>query len=305
MRDVSGGRGQVRQTEAREDAMRARRWIVVGFVLGACLALPIQAAADGGAFIEFRGGSGSGAGGTHFLPGDSANGTAYVSVPERWQDLLDRGPFYVYVVTHGFIREGRPLPEGAMRVGTATIEHDSRTLFLIHLSFAVPDVPGGYYNIQICNDPCTVSGFREPLTGSMSIVQTTREAQLLNKQQKLWGENWSLERQLRKANKANDELTAGLEQRNRSNIELTAEVARLEGALDDATNAAPTAGGSQVDDGRPLVEAWALLAIVVALLVALVSVALGVIFSRRHAARIVVPDTIAELDEETPELVRR
>jgi hypothetical protein len=284
--------------------MRARRWIVVGFVLGACLALPLEAGADGGAYIEFRGGSGSGAGGTHFLPGDVATGTGYVFVPERWQDLLDRGPFYVYVVTQGFIREGRPLPQGAMRVGTATIEHDSRTSFLIRMSFEVPDVPGDYYNVQICNDPCTISGFREPLTGSMSIVQTTREAQLLNEQQKLWGRNWSLQRQLRKANKANEELTAGLGQSNRSNIELTAEIGRLSSALDDATNAARVAGASS-NDGRPLVEAWALLAIVVALLVALVSVALGLIFSRRHAARIVVPDTIAELDEETPELVRR
>jgi hypothetical protein len=285
--------------------MRARRWITVGFVLGACLALPIEAAADGGAFIEFRGGSGSGAGGTHFLPGDVATGTGYVFVPERWQDLLDRGPFYVYVVTEGFIREGRPLPQGAMRVGTATIEHDSRTSFLVRMSFQVPDVPGDYYNIQICNDPCTISGFREPLTGSMSIVQTSREAQLLNQQQKLWGENWSLERQLRKANKANGELTAGLEQSNRSNIELTAEIGRLEGALDDATDADPAASASQVDAGRPLVEAWALVAIVVALLVAFASVALGLIFSRRDAAKIVVPDTIAELDEETSELVRR
>ncbi|MEX2406864.1 MAG: hypothetical protein WD834_05955, partial [Actinomycetota bacterium] len=252
--------------------MRARRWIVVGFVLGACLALPLEAAADGGAFIEFRGGSGSGGGGTHFLPGDVAAGTGYVYVPERWQDLLDRGPFYVFVVTQGFIREGRPLPPGAMRVGTATIEHDSRTSFLIHMSFTVPDLPGDYYNVQICNDPCTISGFREPLTGTMSIVQTSREAQLLNQQQKLWGENWSLERQVRKANKANGELTAGLEQSNRSNIELTAEIGRLEGALDGATNAVPAAGTSSVDKGRPLVDAWALLAIVVALLVALVSV---------------------------------
>lgn len=305
MRDISTGPTGSDETEAREDAMRARRWMVVGFVLGACLALPLEAAADGGAFIEFRGGSGSGGGGTHVLPGDVAAGTGYVYVPERWQDLLDRGPFYVYVVTQGFIREGRPLPPTAMRVGTATIEHDSRTSFLIHMSFTVPDVPGDYYNVQICNDPCTISGFREPLTGSMSIVQTTREARLLNQQQKLWGENWSLERQLRKANKANGELTAGLEQGNRSNIELTAEIGRLESALADASNADPATGTSRVDSDRPLVEAWALLAIVVALLVALVSVALGLIFGRRHAARIIVPDTIAELDGETPELVRR
>ena len=100
-------------------------------------------------------------------------------------------------------------------------------------------------------------------------------------------------------------MTAGLGQSNRSNNDLTAEVARLEGALEDVTNADAATGTSSEDAGRPLVEAWALLAIVVALLVALVSVALGLIFSRRHAARMVVPDTIAELDEEPSELASR
>ena len=131
-------------TETREDAMRARRWIVVGFVLGACLALPLEAAADGGAFIEFRGGTGSGGGGTHFLPGDVATGTGYVYVPEHWQDLLDRGPFYVVCRS-----TKAPSTRGAHSAEARSVSARRRSStiparsFLIHMSFTVPDVPGG------------------------------------------------------------------------------------------------------------------------------------------------------------------
>lgn len=282
--------------------MRLRRWIVVGCTIGATLALPLTATADGGAYFDLRGGSGSGRGGSHFLPGDVAVGTSYVSVPERWQELLDRGPFYVYIVPRGWIREGRPIPEGAIRVGTATIEHDSRTTFRIRTSFEIPDVPGDYYNVQMCNDPCTIAGFREPLTAQISIVQTTREAELLNERQRLWGQNYGLEREVRRANKANEELGASLEESFDRIVQLSAENSRLESELEAA--AAPTAP-AETDGSRPLVEGWALITIAAALLVALVSVALGIAFSRRHGPRLVVPDTIAEIDEEAERLVRR
>lgn len=282
--------------------MRLRRWIVVGCTIGATLALPLTATADGGAYFDLRGGSGSGRGGSHFLPGDVAVGTSYVSVPERWQELLDRGPFYVYIVPRGWIREGRPIPEGAIRVGTATIEHDSRTTFRIRTSFEIPDVPGDYYNVQMCNDPCTIAGFREPLTAQISIVQTTREAELLNERQRLWGQNYGLEREVRRANKANEELGASLEEAFDRMVALSAESSRLESELEAATAADTSATAG---DGRPLVEGWALIAIIVALLVGLVSVALVLLFIRRHGPTLVVPDTIAELDENADRLAPR
>lgn len=281
--------------------MRVRRGLVVGFVIGVTLTVPLEAGADGGAFIEFRGGTGSGAGGTHFLPGDPAEGTAFVSVPKRFQDLLDRGPFYVYLVQgRGWIEPGRPMPEGTLRLGTATITPDSGTVFAIGMTFTVPDLPGDYYSVQICNDPCTIAGFRETLSGTISIVQTEREARLLNEQQKLYGQYWSVRRKLRKASRALEEQGVVISSEDDARLtELTAEVERLERELASQQSIPPTNEVVSSSDARPLVDAWALVAIVGALIVALLTIALALVFSRRTMPRIVVPDTIAELEGET------
>ena len=60
----------------------------------------LAAVANGGAYLEFDG--------THHLVGDEVRGSVTVTVPERRQDLLDRGPFYGYLVPTGStIVEGR------------------------------------------------------------------------------------------------------------------------------------------------------------------------------------------------------
>ena len=279
--------------------MRVRRGLIVGFVIGVTLTVPLEVGADGGAFIEFRGGTGSGAGGTHFLPGDSAEGTAFVSVPKRFQDLLDRGPFYVYLVQGpGRIEPGRPMPEGTLRLGTAAITHDSGIVFAIGMTFTVPDLPGAYYSVQICNDPCTISGFRETLSGTISVVQTEREARLLNEQQELYGQYWSVRRKLRKANRTLGEIGTPPVDGAERVAELTAEVERLQWELQLAKAAGPIAATASTSGDRPLVDAWAIVAIGIASLVALTAIGLALVFSRRHQPRIVVPDTIAELDDE-------
>lgn len=271
--------------------MRARRGIVVGMIVGAILAVPIEAAGDGGAYIQFDE--------THYLPGSSAIGTGYVSIPLTRQDLLERGPFFVYVVPpNAWIEENRPLPGGVIRVGTATIEHENGRAFAILATFTVPDVVGDYYSVQVCNDPCTISGFRETLSGSISIVQTVREAQLLNENQELYGRNWGLRRKARKAERANEELEVLLADGRVSVTELSFEVNRLQRELAAARTTSAAATVAPASDDRPLVDAWALVAIVGALIAALLAVALAVVFGRRTAPRIVVPDTIAELDDE-------
>jgi hypothetical protein len=274
--------------------MRVRLGLVA--LTATALVLSAQTAmADGGAYIEFRGPRP----GSHFLPGDDASGTAFVAIPERHEELLDRGPFYIYLVPgNKWIQEGKALPEGVIRLATATIERDSGTIFEISTSFTVPDVQGEYYTIQFCNEPCTISGFRESLSGQISIVQTLREASLLNEQQRLYGKNWHLRRQVRKANKQVEDLqlmidAAGSE---RSNLiqqidDLEAEIVRDQRAPEE--------------DARPLAEGWALVAIAIAVLVSLVAVTLGIVFSRRHRPTLVVPDTIAELDEEREDTLAR
>jgi hypothetical protein len=274
--------------------MRTLRWIGVGLVIGATLALPVDAAADGGAYIEFTR--------TYSVQGGQSAGRAFVFVPENQQDIFERGPFFAYLMPNGTsLREGRPLPEGTIRLGTFTIDDLRKDAFVLRVAFVVPEVKSGMYTVQVCNDPCTISGFREPLSGSMTIARTDAEANLISERDRLQWRVSSFRYRLGKADTKNEELQARLDAALADLHDLSVRFASLQ----REGQAVPPVAAPLADEGRPLVEAWALLALVGALLVALVSVALGLIFSRRHAARIVVPDTIAELDEEAPELVRR
>lgn len=278
--------------------MRVRRWILAGLVAGAIVSMPLDAAADGGAYIELDR--------THYLTGSLATGTGYVSIPRKHQDLLEHGPFYVYVVPpRGWIEPDRPLPDGVIRVGTATIEHDQGKAFEIRVAFTVPDVVvGEYYSVQVCNDPCTIAGFRETISGTISIVQTDREAELLNEQQELNGRFWSVRKQLRKASRTLEELGVAPGAADDRIAELTSEIERLERALAASEQSRATGPPETATDDRPLVNAWALVTIAVALIGALLAVALAIVFSRRTPT-IVVPDTIEELDEIEPQIAVR
>src|SRR5262245_28055624 len=208
--------------------MRWRRWL--GFVLSLAWIMvmtPADASADGGAYIDLDR--------THFLVGSTGHAETYVSVPARKQDLFARGPFYLYVTpSRAPVTEGRPLPGAAVRLATMTIERDRGTAFELSAAFTVPDLPGDFYALGVCNDPCTISGFREPLTGSISIVQTAREAKLLNERQRLVGEKFGLKRQIRKLRNASADLERRMSYAGMHESELNATVTRLRGALADA-----------------------------------------------------------------------
>src|SRR6185436_13867917 len=70
--------------------MRIRRWIGAAMLAGATLAWPSAAWADGGAYLDLDR--------THYLPGQTARAEGYVSIPRAKRFLLERGPFYVFVV---------------------------------------------------------------------------------------------------------------------------------------------------------------------------------------------------------------
>ena len=231
--------------------MRARRWL--GFVLSVAWVLtlaPADASADGGAYIDLDR--------THFLVGSTGHAETYVSVPASKQGLLERGPFYLYVTpSRSPLTEGRPLPSGAVRLATMTIEHDRGKAFELSASFTVPDLPGDYYALGVCNDPCTISGFREPLTGDISIVQTLREAQLLNERQHLVGETYGLKRQIRKLRNGSADLERRLSYAGMQESGLNATVTRLRTALADARADVRSEGSTS---WLPIVLAGALLA---------------------------------------------
>jgi hypothetical protein len=233
--------------------MRALRWTIATMLVGLALAIPATASADGGAFITFSK--------THYLPGDHAEGEGYVYVPEKHEDDLQQGPFYGYLVNAGS-------GNADLLLGTVEFEPYGKTEYELHLPFTVPDVAGDFYTVRICNDPCTVAGFQEPLTGTISIVQTEREATLLTDNTKLHYRNYALQRKVRKTE--------------RTVVELEGELAAAQGSTTTTiAEPSPTEVRTVVrHDERPLVDAWALFGLGGALLVALACVGVAIAFSR-------------------------
>jgi hypothetical protein len=238
--------------------MRARTAIVAITALVAIGLTPAVARANGGAYVEFEG--------RHHLPGDVVTGELYVSIPKDKLGLLDRGPFYAYLLAgNDVVEAGRPLPPSAIRVGTFVVERRATDAELA-VTFTVPDVVGDYYNVGLCNDPCTLSGFGEPVSGSVSIVATAREASLLTQNGKVRNKLYHAQRDLRKLEKSTQAETATLSdavaQSDAVREELSARIETLEGQLASAEAAAEEASG------RPIVEPWAAAAVAVALLAA-------------------------------------
>ena len=257
--------------------MRAVRGLAMAAVVAAVLIPARWAGADGGAYVDLQR--------THYLPGQTAVGETYVSVPRSAQDRLDRGPFYAYVVPKGSsVTEGKPIPDGAIRVGTFSIERYEGQSFELHVSFTVPDVPGDEYSIALCNDPCTISGFKEPISGFLSVVRTAREGQLLTEQSHLEGQIYGLRRDLRKAERETRDLQSSLDTAEIERSRLTGDIVELRSEL-AATTDRPDAPSS-----RPIVDTWA----AVLLGIALLMFSAAIVIRRRTIAPIVVLDTIEE-----------
>jgi hypothetical protein len=252
--------------------MRRRRWIGAAMLVGAALGGPSVARADGGAYVDLDR--------THYLPGQTAHAEGYVYVPRAKQHLFERGPFYLYVTPERTpLVEGRPIPEGAVRVGTVSIDRELGKTFELRASFVVPQLEGEAYALGVCNDPCTISGFREPLTGTVSIIATAREGELLNQVDLLNRQAWNLRRQVRRAERADEELRVQLGAAEVARSELAIRVRKLE----TAAAAGPTPSGR-----RPLISTWGTLV----LAGGLIALALALVDRRRRRLAPAVPDPI-------------
>jgi uncharacterized coiled-coil protein SlyX len=241
--------------------MRARRVIVIATTVGAVLWSPVAARADGGAFIEFDR--------THYLPGETATGEAYVYLPKQHQGLLDRGPFYAFLLTDGAIlKRGQPIPSGAIRLGTFDVEKGRPEWFEMKVSFTVPDVSGDFYSVAVCNDPCTVWGFKEPLSGLISVVQTAREGELLTQRQRLLGRIYTLRR---RGKKSLAELHDQLVETNRVRSTMASEMSDLQDRLAAAVAAASERTSDRTP--RPLLAPEIGIALVLLLLVLTAAIA--------------------------------
>jgi hypothetical protein len=258
--------------EAREDRrtrMRGRRRFLATTLAGALLLVtPADATANGGAYLEFDQ--------THYLPGDAGVATTYVSVPRKKVHLFDRGPFYLFAVPNGMsLVEGQPIPSGSIRLGTFTVEEEKNASYELRAEFTAPQIESGYYSMGLCNDPCTIAGFREPLSGSVSVVATRREAELLTQTERLRNKLFGVRREARRAERRLEaaegeletQLTFGASERER----MAAEIDQLRTQLVAARERAAAR------PGRVPFDPWVVGAI---LLVTLVAAALA--FRRRR-----------------------
>jgi hypothetical protein len=258
-------RGRAEREEALVHAKR--RFLGAALAVSLLVVMPTSASANGGSYLEFDR--------THYLPGDPGVAISYVSVPPKKMSLFERGPFYLFAVPEGMLREGMPIPAAAIRLGTFTIRAEEDHAFELRAAFTAPRLDSGLYFMGFCNDPCTIAGFREPLVGSISIVATRREGALLTANATLRGKLFGARREARKAErrleKAQGELetqlTFGAGERDR----MSARIEMLETQL--------AAARARVADqaGRTPFDPWVVGAIV---LVALVAAALAL--RRRH-----------------------
>jgi hypothetical protein len=221
--------------------MRRTATLVIALLVATTFTPP-SASADGGAYLEFDR--------TYYLPGEMARVEAYVRVPRRKLFLFDRGPFLMFAVPKGSsLVEGRPIPAGAVRLATLEIDREGRDQEL-SARFPVPDLGWGYHQVEVCNDPCTLAGFREPLTGGFSVVATARERTLIRENGRLTSRAFLLRRQVRRAERRIDDLQQQIEWGSSDRGRLAAKIDRLERTL--AATRAELADGS----ARPASDPW-------------------------------------------------
>ena len=263
--------------------MRMRYVLAVAITVGAVMVMdPVAARADGGAYMEFDR--------THYLPGDVATAEAYVYLLKPQQGRLDRGPFYAYLVTtnRSFPQEGKPIPAGAIRLGTFQVEESRPKWFDLTVSFTVPDVAGDGYTVALCNDPCTVQGFKEPIIGYISIVQTAREGALLTQNQRLSNRIYALRRAGKKQEKAMAELQGQFDALDLVRSSMSSQMSAMEDRLAAATAAAST----RESPSRPLLAPSTGIVLVLALF------ALAALILARKQRGSSVPALLATRQEE-------
>jgi hypothetical protein len=242
--------------------MRGRRRFLATALAGALLLVaPTDATANGGSYLEFDQ--------THYLPGDPGVAITYVSVPPKKEHLFDRGPFYLFAVPNGMsLLEGRPIPSGAIRLATFSIEEEKNSYYELRAEFTAPQLASGYHSMGLCDDPCTTAGFGDALSGSISIVATRREAKLLIANDRLRGKLFGARREARRAERRLEaaegeletQLAFGASERER----MAAEIERLESQLSAARARAADL------PGRAPFDPWVVGAILLVTLVAAV-----------------------------------
>jgi hypothetical protein len=163
-----------------------RRTILTLVLVTLAVLLPARAADAGGNWLDFR--SEEPVAGKHNLGtwavlhvGQEvvAHTGIYVANPDRVERLENEGPFYAWLSPGDAYLDDTNLPSDAIRLAPFTIAFDGSNGVPVRARFTVPNVPSGEYEVVVCNDPCTLSGFGEYVQGWITITQTVEAARLM------------------------------------------------------------------------------------------------------------------------------
>jgi hypothetical protein len=221
-----------------------------------------------------------------YVPGTSleVRTTIYAKSHRFGDRLRTSGPYYAWFSPdHGRV-DVSGLRPGAVRLSVLEVRWTSSQFAVVHGSFVVPSSPSGRYTIEVCNDPCTLSGFGQFVQGFTGVVQSSEAAHLVRQQDRLRS---TLAATRRAAERSSRAAAARLSDAEAARASAIASVAVLTDQLDSARR---RAAATAATDPRPVVAPW----VGVMLAAAIASLAAATVIRRRRQA-IVIPDTGEEL----------
>ena len=270
-----------------------RRSFPIAVIVLAVVLLPAVPASAGGNWLDFRRDPSVGAGG-----GRNLGTWAVIAVGQRivaragiWttsnphrRERLSDSTYYAWLSSGEGFLEGTKLPADAIRLAPFRFHWTSNRTATARARFTVPSVPSGEYEVQVCDDPCTFSGFGDYVQGWITVRQTPEEArlfalardrrwqvhQLSQKVGHLQGKAEGLEHELTVAERA---LGTHL---------------RLQQAAGRAGAFDASGLGTSAVSTRPIVPGWAVLVLALAI------VAAAVVIRRRGPSAFEIPDTVPD-----------
>ena len=205
---------------------------------------------------------------------------------------VSAGPWYAYL---------RPDTGGdqyePMLLGPVHIANTGGYPYIATVTFTAPQVPTGYYSVQVCDLGCALIGVGDLIGGSLVLGATESEARLFARSQIM---RWMRDDDVRTIGhlrKQREELRSEVVQAQREvDLARSASVVASERAARATAEGAAAAarGNAFLDEAERRVSLWQMIAGAL-LVVSLIATAMSV--RSRRARRVRVPDTPGELVE--------